>query len=68
MTDECLKLVENMYCCFVILFGTACGSTQFTLKVNLYNDVIFSFQYLPSKEIHISEKAKYDPSSKIYEV
>ncbi|XP_056589892.1 exosome component 10 [Triplophysa dalaica] len=49
------------------------ASGHLTVAQQKAHSIMASFEnpfrmYLPSKEIHISEKAKYDPSSKIYEI
>ncbi|XP_030639916.1 exosome complex component 10 [Chanos chanos] len=48
-------------------------SGHFTVAQQKANSIMESFEnpfrmYLPSKDIHISKNAKYDPSSKIYEI
>ncbi|KAI7793989.1 exosome component 10 [Triplophysa rosa] len=49
------------------------ASGNLTVAQQKAHSIMASFEnpfrmYLPSKDIHISEKAKYDPSSKIYEI
>uniref|UniRef100_A0AAY5F050 Exosome complex component 10 n=1 Tax=Electrophorus electricus TaxID=8005 RepID=A0AAY5F050_ELEEL len=61
------------FCCLLKEGEDADNSGHLTVAQQKARNITDSFEnpfrmYLPSKDIHISKNAKYDPSSKIYEI
>ncbi|XP_017322612.1 exosome component 10 [Ictalurus punctatus] len=76
LSDDLKSLNGLVACAKISLFGEeeeVRESAHFTVAQQKARSIMESFEnpfrmYLPSKDIHISKNAKYDPSSKIYEI
>ncbi|KAF4070622.1 hypothetical protein AMELA_G00287390 [Ameiurus melas] len=76
LSDDLKSLNGLVACAQISLFGEeeeVRKSAHFTVAQQKARSIMESFEnpfrmYLPSKDIHISKNAKYDPSSKIYEI
>ncbi|KAF7695067.1 exosome component 10 [Silurus meridionalis] len=74
--DDTTLLTDLVACSKISLFAEeeeVPQSTKLTVAQQKARSIMESFEnpfrmYLPSKDIHISKNAKYDPSSKIYEI
>ncbi|KAI5621953.1 exosome component 10, partial [Silurus asotus] len=76
ISDDTTLLTDLVACSKISLFAEeeeVPQSTHLTVAQQKARSIMESFEnpfrmYLPSKDIHISKNAKYDPSSKIYEI